>query len=243
MNIVDRVILIIALGIAGFTIGFLAGELAKAETLDDKYKIAIIDTGFTFVPFSTAGFKLCDSGHYDFDTNTATVGEDTIGHGAYVTALVNHYANSNKICFMIYKVFGKNVRNGHKAIDSAMIKAYKAGAKAINMSLYMTQYSERTRKIVRHITKNGVKIFVSSGNSGTDMNKTCYTYPVCYKGINKNMVVVGATDYYGRVARYSNVGTRVDIYQYGDLGRARGTSFASPRALGDYIRSLNLDGR
>lgn len=242
MTKIQRALFLTSLGIMGFMIGFAIGEIAKADELDTRYKIAVIDTGFTPMMFDTTGFKLCESGHYDFNTNTPTVGRDTMGHGAYVTALINHHAQTNNICFLVYKVFGENVKDQY-AVTNALIKAYKAGAKAVNMSLYMTQYSERTRRVFKYVSKRGVKLFVASGNHGVDLNKICRYYPVCYKGINPRLTIVGATDRYNRVARYSNIGAKLTVYQFGDVGRSRGTSFASPRALGDYVRGLKLDGR
>ena len=217
--------------------------ISLAVNAEKPFKVAIIDTGFSPMPLDDSAMKLCDTGHYDFNTETTTVPVDDHGHGTFVTYLVNKSAKTRNMCYLVYKVFGPGVLNPENAINDAMLKAYKAGAHAINLSLYMRQYSYRTRRIVKMITNRGTKIFVSSGNEARNLNTKCYTYPVCYKGVNKNMVVVGSLDMYGGIASYSNYGAMVDVYEMGDINDARGTSFAAPRALGKYLRSLNWDKR
>lgn len=235
---------IVYYGIMGFAIGtafaLCSAKHAKAADITKMYKIAIIDTGFTPLPFNGTGFKICKSGHFDYATDTPTVGEDTIGHGSYVTALADGHAQTENICFLIYKVFGG--QSSIESVNKAMISAYKAGAKAINMSLSISKYEKRTHAIVKAITNRGVKMFVSAGNASTNMNTYCNSYPACFKGINKNMIIVGSTDYYRERASYSNYGFSIDVWEYGDLGRSRGTSFAAPRALGNYVKTLKLDG-
>lgn len=207
------------------------------------YKVAVIDTGFTFLPFDLTGFKICPSGHYDFDKKKSRVGPDVAGHGSYVTSLINIHADTSNICFLIYKVFGEDVSDSHKAIDSAMIKAYRAGAKAINMSVFMVTFSKRTLRIIKYLTKHGVVFYVSAGNEGRNLNKTCLRYPVCYKELidNKRVKIVGALNVYDNPALYSNKGARIDLFSFGDYNVTfRGTSLAAPRALGDYIKELGL---
>jgi subtilisin family serine protease len=220
---------------------FLSILLSCSLSFAKPYKVAILDTGFTPLFPDNAIFKLCDSGHYDFNEEAPEIGFDDYGHGSFVTYLINANADTNNMCYVIYKVFGPNTVNGHDVIDRALVMAAKSRVNAINMSLYMTNHSYKTKKIIKKLTRRGIKIFVSAGNEGRNLNQKCFTYPVCYKGINRNMVVVGALDNYGEVARYSNIGLKVDVYKMGDIGRSRGTSFAAPRALGKYIKKLKLD--
>lgn len=236
----QRIIYIIYCAGIGFLIGMLLGELSKAA---EPYKVAVIDSGFSYIPFDSTGLKLCNKGHYDFDEDKPKVGSDDIGHGAYVAALINRHAKTKNMCFLIYKVFGRNIVDPHSAVDLAILKANRAGAKAINMSLYMDRSSSRTERIIKNVTRRGIKVFVSAGNNGQNLNNVCDKYPVCFRSFvkNKNLMVVGAKNIYGDIARYSNYGTRIDVYELGDLSRfSRGTSFASPRALGNYIRSLRI---
>ncbi len=217
-------------------LGLLLGScIAKAE----PYKVAIIDTGFMPVPFDSSMRKLCKTGHYDFAERKPEVGLDTYIHGTYVTYLVNNEAKTENICFLIYKVFGG--KSQEIDVVNAMKKAHKAGAKAINMSLSTGLHNHKLDKTTRSLAKKGVKIFLAAGNENNNMNNYCPRYPQCLNHVNENIVIVGAMDAFGARESYSNYGLKVDVYDWGTIGNARGTSFAAPRALGRYIKTLKLD--
>ncbi len=232
---------IIAYGVIGYCIGYMLGSCTKAYAgVDDRYKIAIIDTGMSPVPFDMSFFKLCTDGHHDFTIDKAEVGADKIGHGSYVTSIINRRANTKNICFLIYKVIPSRDVN---TIAKAIYKAYRQGAEVINISLganYTTPYLE---KVVKFVTTRGIKLFVSAGNENANLNEKCVLYPQCIKGVNSNMRLVGALDTYGEPASYSNYGLKIHVWKWGDIRRSRGTSFSAPRALGDYVRSLRIDKR
>ena len=214
---------------------FLTG-LSFSEA-KEPYRIAVIDSGFSPVPFDSSAMKLCKAGHYDFSTRTASVGYDTMYHGSYVTALINQRAAGKKICFLIYKVFGG--KSGVGDLNTALQMAHTNGARAVNLSLSFNMYSEEIKKTLQRMTRRGVKVFAAAGNSKTNMNEKCSRYPACYQGLNSNFVRVGALDDDVDVAKYSNYGLKVSVYKYGRLRNgSRGTSFAAPRALGDYVRNL-----
>ena len=75
------------------------------------FKVAIMDTGFAPLPMDNAVHKLCEEGHYDYNDKEAKIGVDLIGHGSYVTYLVNDAAKTKNICFIIYKVLGRNIKD------------------------------------------------------------------------------------------------------------------------------------
>ena len=229
--------------IAAFTLFtlFLLNLNANAAPVK-PIKIAVIDTGYTFIPWDNSGFKLCETGHFDYNESKPQVGADTMSHGSFVLSIINRRMNTKNACFLVYKVFGEKVTAGD--IDNAMIKAYRNGANVINLSLTMRQYSRRTRNIIKTLTRKGVKIFAAAGNSANNVNLKCIRYPVCYKGLNANFVRVGALDEDDDVAKYSNYGTSIALYKYGrTMFGDRGTSFAAPRAAGDFVKSLNHDRR
>lgn len=213
---------------------------AEGSQLKPILKVAVIDSGYTLLPFDNSGFKLCKEGHYDYSKNEDKVGSDDLAHGSFVLSLINQHANTQNICFIVYKVFGPGT--SIDSIDSALIKAYRNGAKVINMSLTMFYHSKRTENIIKFLTKRGIKIFAAAGNANQNFNTKCNRYPACFNIKNENLVVVGALDEDADVAKYSNYGARIALFKYGRtaLG-ARGTSFAAPRAAGDYIRSLKYD--
>lgn len=201
-----------------------------------KTKIAIIDTGFSPLPFDDTAFKICPKGHYDFSTDSPTLGVDNVGHGSIVAYLINKTSQKKNICFLVYKVFG-----GSAKVDSvykAMMLAKGNGANYINMSLSVLTHSNKLEKATKLVTDSGIKIFVAAGNDSTNLNDVCNIFPQCFKSIKKNLYIVGATDYTNQVEEYSNIGYRIDVYKLGTIGDAHGTSFSAPRALGEYIRDL-----
>lgn len=223
-------------------LGFMSVTTAKAAP--KIMKVAVLDTGFGFdAELNKKAFKICDTGSYDFTTNLPIVGDDNIGHGTTVTSLINEHADTKNMCFIIYKVLGsgrKDVNN----IDKALVAAYRERVDVINISIEIYMHSDRTNRILKNLTNRGTKVFAASGNSGKDLGSKCNIYPACYRNLNQNFVPVGALDEDFDVAKYSNYGAFITVYKYGrTVQGARGTSFASPRAAGDYIKSLNMDGK
>ena len=205
------------------------------------YKVAIVDTGFNpFMSNKDTKNHTCKTGHYDFSTKKKGLGLDVMGHGTSVSELVVLHAKTEKFCLMHYKIFG-GLATSPDDVSNAIIKAVKAGAKAINLSISINRYHPRDKKAIKYALARGVKIFNASGNSGVNLNIHCAVYPACFKLAHRDFYVVGALNLYGDIARYSNVGRIIDLYELGDYNGDRGTSFSSPRALGNYIKSLNLD--
>ena len=226
----------LALMAVAFLVIFLLNMAAHAS----PYKVAVIDTGFAPVPFDNAGFKLCKSGHFNFNNGKEEVGVDRSAHGAFVTSIINQHAQTKNMCFLVYKL--KMNASSYKDIRQAFLKAWKEGAQVINFSVEMYHHDSRLERIFKFLANKGIKIYAAAGNSATNLNRRCRTYPSCYAISHPNLVLVGALDADGDVAKYSNYGARIGVYKYGkNLMGSRGTSFAAPRAAGDYIKSLQLD--
>ena len=200
------------------------------------YRIAVIDSGYTEdIKYFPQTVKLCKNGHYDFTTKTKTVGFDSIGHGTLVADTIDKTAgpiNRSKRCYMIYKV-GLSINND---LANAVIKATKRGVKVINISVESSQYRHRLEKALKVATSKGVKVFVAAGNSGTNLNEFCMVYPACFK--MKNLYTVGALNLGYEPTRYSNYGSIVTIWELDYAQGQIGTSFASPRAAGKYMREI-----
>ena len=215
----------------------LFGSVANAKI----YKIAVIDTGLN--PLMTnkeTRMHTCQTGHYDFSTKKPELGFDVIGHGTQVSELIVEHAKTKKFCMMHYKIFG-GLATSPNDVANAVIKAVKAGAKAINMSISIHAYNARDKRAIKYALRKGVKIFNAAGNAGINLNIHCAVYPACFKIAHRDFYVIGSTNVYGDIAKYSNVGRIIDLYELGDYNKSRGTSFAAPRALGNYINSLRLD--
>lgn len=221
---------------------FMTGLFADART----YKVAVIDTGFTRID-KNLPLTLCKRGHYDFSTETSTIGEDDARHGMHgstIATLIAAIMRTTDVCFIVYKVFGNNISATESVFPRAVIKAVRSGARVINISIVQHRYPFGLYKAIKYAIKRGVVVFVAAGNSGQDLGIYCNEYPACFKDLGPNFRVVGATDLDRDRAKYSNHGGVVDMYFYGGTpGGGQGTSFATPRAVGMYIKSLNLDGK
>lgn len=205
-------------------------------------KVAVIDSGYSGMwGNDKTTSKLCKKGHYDFTLEQRVVGYDIMGHGSHVSNLIVEEAGSaKKYCLLHYKVFGGIIAE-EWVVSKAIIKAIKAGADVINLSLEVRGFSKYDQKVMKWALRKGVIFFVAAGNSGVNLNEECKIYPQCFPG-HENMNIVGSVNNHYERERYSNYGARVTIYDYGSLKNgARGTSFATPRALGKYLRAMEMN--
>ena len=210
-------------------------------------RIAIVDTGF-IKQLGKPNVKLCKTGHYDFVLNKAGVFESDESHGTYIANIIAAELKGYDYCIVVYRVW--DPRNNIETLFERVAKALRMAADdkiiGINYSLQGLEHSYTERAAFVRALSQGIKIFVAAGNDHQDLDRACISYPACYMNLPEGMVVVGAvTDSDPLVpTSYSNTGRRIDVWKYGsyiDQSRgtfARGTSFAAPRALSDYVRSL-----
>lgn len=202
-------------------------------------KIAIIDTGYIPAQAMTP-IKLCKTGHFDFGTGKALVGSSGHPHGTQVASLVAQGLVNVNYCALIYNVEGKDGFS-FKNISGALRKAKEAGAVAINMSIQGYQFSYLERMAIEELSASGIHLFVAAGNDNMNLDEACNSYPGCYQIPRVHMVGSILPDYSGR-SSFSNYGTKVELWYPGYyvtvFETARGTSFASPRALADYVSAL-----
>ncbi len=226
--IVDTVVCFL-LGLL-ITLCFL--NYAKADTI----KIAIIDTGYKASLIDGPKLKLCDTGHYDFATNTPTIGF-TIPHGTGVASIIAAELQDIDYCAIIYNVYGPNELN--RMADSSITRAYAMaannGVTVINASFVGFRYSIAEREAVRAATKHAV-VFVAAGNDKMDLDVSCLSFPTCFD--IPRVYSVGALSGTNTRAKYSNYGSRVKLWYTGDYGTEHGTSYATPRALSDFVLRL-----
>jgi len=201
-------------------------------------RVAIIDSGFTmFLATPKTRAALCKTGHFDFTMNTPNVGYDDFGHGTYVANLIVENAERTDICLVIYKVGLTTAENTRNHIAKALVYAFNKGARVVNISLGQTDNSVIEEKVIRTVTKRGMKLFVAAGNEHKDLNVQCNIYPACARVSNDNLYVTGSKDNSDLIENYSNRGSKVQVYELGTIpGIGRGTSFAAPRALARYLR-------
>lgn len=144
----------------------------------DPIKVAILDSGVN----AYSGLKLCPTGHYDFISNTPTVGADPIGHGTNEVTIISKYAKDADFCFLIYKIFNK--KQGNKSIDLfalAIKAAIKNGANIISIAVDSNYESDdKELKAYELAREKGIEIIISAGNRSKDLDSNCNLYPICY---------------------------------------------------------------
>jgi subtilisin family serine protease len=218
---------------------FQAGTSCAANADEPKFKIAIIDTGYDIHAPGTK-LKLCQSGHYDFKSRRAVV-EHTMDHGTKVASIIAERLKDVDYCAVILQVKGSvDFSIGNNV--QALIQVAAMGVTAVNYSFdgYLTSVAERDA--LRLLANRGVGVFVAAGNGSKNLDYECDTFPACLdiEGMN----VVGALDpNTNEIASYSNRGTRIKLWYSGRYHSQdktdNGTSFATPRALSEYILSLD----
>jgi len=213
----------------GAIIGLLIGDLANAKMV----KIAIIDTGYDAEHAYGPELKLCKTGHYDFITDTPTVGH-TIYHGTEVGSILAQELNNLDYCAIIISVYNPNT--APEIPDSVVVSAYQkainAGAIVVNYSIVGHTASVVERNAITAAAKK-VLVFIAAGNDHLNLNEECLAFPTCFD--IPGVYSVGALDGKDR-AKYSNYGKRVKLWFSGKGVRGNGTSFAVPRAIAHFVK-------
>jgi cell wall-associated protease len=197
----------------------------------------------------------------DTDPGTLRYGNDNIWagpnlHGTHVAGIIGAARNNGKgidgIADAAYLMCVRCTSDGDeydKDIASAIRYAVDNGAKVINMSFGKSLSPDKLMidDAVRYAMRKDVLLVHASGNSGRDINGfDNFPNPrfLFSDSIASNWITVGASDYNGYPASFSNYGNKivdvfapgVDIYsttpgevQYTSLD---GTSMASPVVAG-----------
>ncbi len=200
-------------------------------------KIAVIDTGFSQFENAAVLVPLCKTGHYDFRTETETIGYDTYHHGTKMANIIATSANRTGYCLIIYNVNSSILSPlDTRSIVRAIYMATREKVKAINMSFTGSRPNRGEHRALWRANKRGIKLFVAAGNKQINLNKQCSVYPACYKFLSR-MTVLGALDRFGHRASYSNYGRFLTWYP-GRLQRTDGTSASTAFATGMFVRGL-----
>jgi hypothetical protein len=188
--------------------------------------IAVIDTGYNG---STS--KLCRDGHYDFVAGTPTVGRDQQGHGTVVVDAINTYGEDGNYCLMILKVFGaKGSQTRTNVITDAIKHAVSKGALALNLSLDGPGYNSQEKAALEAAVATSAVVFVAAGNAGVNLDKTCISYPACYRV--SGVIVVGSIDDFGKLK--GNYGKIIDEQEPWCHAPLCGTSMSTGIATGKF---------
>lgn len=227
------VLTLMYLGLVLMTTWFL--PKVQAETI----KIAVIDTGFSAAYFKYRPVKLCPTGHYDFSQSNRKVGSTNI-HGTFVAHMIADNLKDLDYCLIIYQAAGNDGLIDSVSVAVAVEMALRQGAKYINMSISGRYPSNVERDSIVKAQLMGVEIFAAAGNDGINLanEASCKSFPACYNGY---VHAVEAMDgvypckdtNYGHMITDKAQGTALE---YGVTDQCA-TSFASPRALSQYVLS------
>ncbi|WP_235848351.1 S8 family peptidase [Litchfieldia alkalitelluris] len=215
----------------------------------EDIRIAVLDTGVDLdhpdlVSRLTKGYNVIT------DDNNA---DDDNGHGTHVAGVIASETNNREGIagitwfnpIMPVKVMGDEGYGSSFDIANGIIWATDNGADVINMSLGNYRDSDLLHEAVRYAYDHDVVVIAASGNDNTDQP----SYPAAYSEV----LSVGAVDYRGDKASFSNYGDYIDVtapgvqipstYIDSQYAALSGTSMATPHvaALAGLIRSVQPD--
>ncbi len=216
----------------------------------NEVNVAVIDGGINFKlkDFINSG-RVIDSGVNLSDSGTEGTAQQDPGkyHGSNITSILldNTTNNVNIIGYkaLDYKGFGSD-----SAISASIIKAVDDGANILNCSISAKGTSKIIEEAVEYAINKNVVVVVAAGNECDDTSKYC---PAYIDGV----YTVGALDYNGNYAIFSNYGEKVDfvapgynVEVYGNKSissgkpdYAIGTSFSAPYIASAAAMVLSLD--
>ena len=220
---------------------FLSTGFARTAE-DPRIKIAIVDTGTDQTDYIKP--FLCKGGHISLVDDNALVDTNESKHGTNIAWLVTQGLDSRKYCVIMIKFWDpKKEDNTNLANVIFGIKyATQMKAKYLNLSLFGTLPSATEERALRQALDAGVKVAVSAGNDGNNLDIECKSYPPCYHLDSTKFHVVGYNQVDGTRAKLSNYGSVVQFYEIGinqGVPPNSGSSQATAIHLNKWIKQEN----
>lgn len=208
----------------------LASWPAQAK---ERYRIAIIDTGFdrnpALLPYE------CDKLSLDL---TGTDGLDRIHHGSHVVSLAMADLNPAEWCFVMIKWINHDGDDVQETIPKAINYAVSIGAKIINLSLGGRYDGPKEKAAILRALRAGIHVVVAAGNEQANLDLICGYFPACYPFRSRFFHVVASPH------RSSNRGGTVTETYNGTCFyagyRDEGTSYAAGRATNAIARGRHV---
>lgn len=216
----------------------------------NEVNVAVIDGGINFnkKDFINSG-RVIDSGVNLSDSGTEGTAQQDYGnyHGSNITSILLDNTTDN-INIIGYKALNKKGLGTDSSVAMCIITAVDAGVDIINLSLGAKGYSELIAEAVNYAIENDVVVIASAGNYCDD---TVDYYPANIE----NVITVGAVDYNGNRAFFSNYGEEVDFvapgynvelygnksFNSGTPDYDSGTSFSAPFVTSAAAMALTVD--
>ena len=172
--------------------------------------VAVLDTGVDRTHEDLLGVNILPG--YDAVTKTASVTDDTVGHGTGVIGIIAATANNgigiagaaHGVTVLPIKVSSSSTTIYSSDLVSAIRFAANSGAKIINMSVGGLSYSYAEQEAVNYAVSKGCILVSASGNGGLLPYADKKSYPASYEGVIS-------------VASCNANGERSDFSQYNDM--------------------------
>jgi len=181
-----------------------ADSVHKSNVFGEGIKVAVFDTGIDL-----NNKDLVVSGGISFIDGVKSFDDDN-GHGTAMAGILASTLNNQglvgvapKIELYSVKVLDKNGKGYYSNIIQGIEWAIENDIDIITMSFGGTQYSDILYEAIREATYNDILIVAASGNDGS----TNILYPANYPDV----VCVGATDKYNKIAKFTNTGVQMDL--------------------------------
>lgn len=202
-----------------------------------EVNVAVLDGGINFnkKDFINSG-RVIDSGFNSSDMGLENSAQQDGGnyHGSHITSIILDNTTEN-INIIGYKVMNSEGKGTNLSVASGIEKAIEDQVDVINLSLGGEGESQLIIDVVNEAVSNNIVVVCSSGNDGDAVSKYCPAFM-------ENVITVGAVDYNGNIACFSNFGKEVDFVAPGykvevwgnkalssnDPDYASGTSFSAP---------------
>lgn len=195
----------------------LSAEKTWRKSTGKGVVVAVIDTGVRAGHPDLRGRVLKGR---DF-ISSGNAGSDMNGHGTHIAGAIAATKNNRRgvaglapsAKILPVRVLDANGEGDTATVASGIVYAVNKGADVINLSLAAEQADWQMRAAVAYAVQRNVVVVAAVGNGGCGA-------PTSYPAAYPNVIGVGATDRYNRVAAYSQCGSYVDVV-------APGSSIAS----------------
>lgn len=190
----------------------IRAPLVWPRSRGEQIRIGVIDTG---VDPAHPDLRHCLARGVNI-LNRYTPPADDNGHGTHIAGTIAAYSRQRGIVgvaphAVIYPVKAFDQQGGAYVSDiiQGIDWCVQNGIDIINMSFGMKTYSKALETAILHAYRQGVIVVASSGNEGRQSE---VDYPARFKQV----IAVGATNRKGRIAAFSNIGGRIDIFAPGE---------------------------
>jgi thermitase len=211
---------------------------STTSILDDE-SVVILDQSTTSILDQSTTSILDQSTTSILDGQPAT---SAYGHGTMIAGIIHLVAPTARL--LPVKVFGSDGTSDLATILSGFYWAVNNGAKVINMSFSMSDYSAEFSRALDYAASKAVISVASAGNDGSQV----IVYPAGYS----QAMGVASTDNYDQRSSFSNYGSVVTVAAPGEgvistypgalYAAGWGTSFSAPFVSGAAALLVDIDG-